>query len=48
MAVNDNNPLYGSFTYGSGYRLCTTAISPLCATTASGSAAPTSAVTDNY
>ncbi len=48
MAVNDNNPLYGSFTYGSGYSLCTAAISPLCATTASGSAAPTSPVTDTY
>ena len=48
MAVNDNNPLYGSFTYGSGYSLCDAAISPLCATTASGTAAPTAAVTDNY
>ncbi len=48
MAVNDNNPLYGSFTYGSGYSLCTAANSPLCATTASGSAAPTSPVTDTY
>ena len=48
MAVNDNNPLYGSFTYGSGYSLCDAAISPLCATTASGSAAPTAAVTDDY
>jgi Carboxypeptidase regulatory-like domain/TonB dependent receptor/TonB-dependent Receptor Plug Domain len=48
MAVNDNNPLYGSFTYGSGYSLCDAAISPSCATTASGSAAPTSPVTDTY
>ncbi len=48
MAVNDNNPLYGSFTYGSGYSLCDAAISPLCATNASGSAAPTSPVTDTY
>ncbi len=48
MAVNDNNPLYGSFTYGSGYSLCDAAISPLCATTASGGAAPTSPVTDTY
>jgi outer membrane receptor protein involved in Fe transport len=48
MAVNDNNPLYGSFTYGSGYSLCNAAISPLCATTASGSAAPTAPVTDTY
>ncbi len=48
MAVNDNNPLYGSFTYGSGYSLCNASISPLCATTASGSAAPTAPVTDTY
>ncbi len=48
MAVNDNNPLYGSFTYGSGYSLCDAAISPLCAMTASGGAAPTSPVTDTY
>jgi outer membrane receptor protein involved in Fe transport len=48
MAVNDNNPLYGSFTYGSGYSLCDAAISPLCATTASGGGAPTSPVTDTY
>ncbi|MDW5264640.1 MULTISPECIES: TonB-dependent receptor [Acidobacteriaceae] len=37
MAVNDNNPLYGSFSYGGGYSLCTG-----CAGAAS------SAVTDNY
>jgi hypothetical protein len=48
MAVNDNNPLYGSFTYGSGYSLCDAAISPLCATNASGGAAPTAPVTDTY
>jgi len=48
MAVNDNNPLYGSFTYGSGFSLCTAAVSPLCATTASGAAAPTAPVSDNY
>jgi hypothetical protein len=48
MAVNDNNPLYGSFTYGSGYSLCDAAISPVCATTATGGAAPTSPVTDTY
>jgi hypothetical protein len=48
MAVNDNNPLYGSFTYGSGYSLCDAAISPLCATNASGGAASTSPVTDTY
>ena len=48
MAVNDNNPLYGSFTYGSGYSLCTAANSPLCSKTASGTAAPASPVTDTY
>jgi outer membrane receptor protein involved in Fe transport len=48
MAVNDNNPLYGSFTYGGGYSLCYAAMSATCATTASGAAAPTSAVADTY
>jgi Carboxypeptidase regulatory-like domain/TonB dependent receptor/TonB-dependent Receptor Plug Domain len=48
MAVNDNNPLYGSFTYGSGYSLCTAVNSPLCAKTASGGAAPAAPVTDTY
>ena len=32
MAVNDNNPLYGSWTYGGGYSLCDAAISANCAT----------------
>src|SRR6202012_1080810 len=48
MAVNDNNPLYGSWTYGSGYSLCDAAINAACATTASGSAAPTAPVSDTY
>jgi len=48
MAVNDNNPLYGSWTYGGGYSLCDAAISANCATTASGSAAPTAPVSDTY
>ena len=48
MAVNDNNPLYGSWTYGGGYSLCDAAISANCATTASGGAAPTAAVSDTY
>ncbi len=39
MAVNDNNPLYGSWTYGGGYSLCDAAISANCATTASGGSA---------
>jgi hypothetical protein len=48
MAVNDNNPLYGSWTYGGGYSLCDAAISANCATTASGAAAPTAAQADTY
>jgi hypothetical protein len=48
MAVNDNNPLYGSWTYGGGYSLCDAAISVNCATTASGAAAPTAPVSDTY
>jgi hypothetical protein len=44
MAVNDNNPLYGAFTFSSGYSLCTPANSgnnPSCPTTSA-------AVSDNY
>ena len=48
MAVNDNNPLYGSWTYSTGYSLCDPAISATCATTISGTAAPTTPVSDNY
>jgi hypothetical protein len=48
MAVNDNNPLYGSWTYGGGYSLCDAATSANCATTASGGAAPTAPVSDTY
>ena len=48
MAVNDNNPLYGSWTYGSGYSLCDAAIDAACATSASGAAAPTAPVSDTY
>jgi outer membrane receptor protein involved in Fe transport len=48
MAVNDNNPLYGSWTYGSGYSLCDTAISATCATTVTGATAPTAPVSDTY
>jgi hypothetical protein len=48
MAVNDNNPLYGSWTYGGGYSLCDAAISADCATTSSGAAAPTAPVSDTY
>ena len=45
MAVNDNNPLYGSFTYGGGYSVCPAG------TAVPGSATPCaggSAVSDNY
>jgi hypothetical protein len=49
MAVNDNNPLYGSFTFGGGYSLCTAATSPTqCATNSSGSPSATAAVSDTY
>jgi len=48
MAVNDNNPLYGSWTYGSGYSLCDASINAACATTSGGSAAPTAPVSDTY
>jgi len=49
MAVNDNNPLYGGFTFGGGYSLCTPAMSSTnCATLSNGAAAPTSAVSDTY
>jgi Carboxypeptidase regulatory-like domain/TonB dependent receptor len=49
MAVNDNNPLYGSFSYSGGYSLCPS-------TTVGGTKVPlnpnctsiTAAVTDNY
>ena len=49
MAVNDNNPLYGSFSYGGGYSLCPS-------TTVGGVKVPVNpnctsinaAVTDNY
>ncbi|HEY1768022.1 MAG TPA: TonB-dependent receptor [Terracidiphilus sp.] len=48
MAVNDNNPLYGSYTYAGGYSLCDAAMSATCQTTSTGAAAPTSAVADTY
>jgi len=47
MAVNDNNPLYGSFTFGGGYSLCTPATTG-CATNINGNAASTAKVTDDY
>jgi hypothetical protein len=48
MAVNDNNPLYGSFTFGGGYSLCSAANSATCASNANGLAAATSPVADTY
>ena len=48
MAVNDNNPLYGSWSYSGGYSLCTAATSPTCATNINGQAASTSPVSDTY
>jgi len=48
MAVNDNNPLYGSFSYSGGYSLCTAATSATCATNANGGTATTSPVSDTY
>lgn len=51
MAVNDNNPLYGSYTFGGGYSLCnanTAGANGRCNTTSTGTAAPTSAAADNY
>jgi hypothetical protein len=48
MAVNDNNPLYGSWTYGGGYSVCTPTTSASCATNSSGGAAATTAVSDTY
>ena len=42
MAVNDNNPLYGSFTYGKGSSICNAAAATTCSATAP------KAVTDNY
>jgi hypothetical protein len=49
MAVNDNNPLYGSWSYGGGYSVCAPSVSANCANNINGPqvAAP-SAVSDNY
>ena len=49
MAVNDNNPLYGSFTFGGGYSTCTAAYSPsTCATNITGGANTGATVADDY
>jgi len=47
MAVNDNNPLYGSWTYSSGYSLCNPTTAPTNETCAANTA-QTSPVSDNY
>ncbi len=48
MAVNDNNPLYGSFTYGGAYSVCpSTTVNGVKVPTAANCTA-TTAVTDNY
>jgi hypothetical protein len=43
MAVNDNNPLYGSFSYAAGSSLCLKTTNPACAANTQ-----TAAVSDNY
>jgi hypothetical protein len=49
MAVNDNNPLYGSWTYGGGYSACIASPTNNCpATNNSGLPAATVAVSDTY
>ena len=47
MAVNDNNPLYGGFSYGGAYSLCTPSVDSTCTTMSNGTT-PSSAVSDNY
>ncbi|HEY9125980.1 MAG TPA: TonB-dependent receptor, partial [Acidobacteriaceae bacterium] len=47
MAVNDNNPLYGSWTYSSGYSLCNATSAPTSATCAANTT-QTGPVSDNY
>jgi hypothetical protein len=48
MAVNDNNPLYGSFTYGGGYSTCAATYSATCATNINGAANTGATVSDDY
>ena len=49
MAVNDNNPLYGGYSFSGGYSLCTPAMSSTtCATLSNGVVAPSTAVSDTY
>jgi hypothetical protein len=46
MAVNDNNPLYGSFSYAAGSSVCKDVVN--CATFANGAAYAGTTVSDNY
>jgi len=49
MAVNDNNPLYGSWTYGGGFSVCAPSVSATCASNINGpQAAAPAPVADNY
>jgi hypothetical protein len=47
MAVNDNNPLYGAFTFGGGYSLCNANTVAACPKNSAGTAF-TTPVADNY
>jgi hypothetical protein len=49
MAVNDNNPLYGSWTYSGGYSLCSPTTNAACPTTnIAGTPYTGATVADNY
>jgi hypothetical protein len=49
MAVNDNNPLYGSWSYSGGYSVCPPSASLTCANNINGpQAASPPATSDNY
>jgi hypothetical protein len=49
MAVNDNNPLYGSFSYSGGYSLCpSTTVGGVKVPTNANCTSVTAAVADNY
>ena len=48
MAVNDNNPLYGSFSYAGGYSTCAATFSAACALDANGTANTGATVADDY
>ena len=49
MAVNDNNPLYGSFSYSGGYSLCpSTTVGGVKVTVNANCTSINAAVTDNY